>query len=197
MRSPEYRWFYAGTFLLALVIGTLVGVSASPVVGVTVPLLFALLSAGGALYVIMGKDEPAPASESPEGGQAHAPPRPSLPLSPHRRRERAGFMGRQMLAFAVGMLPGIWLGAWAKLHSETLWGKNTAPDAAFVDLHFTDARDLAASMALDERLMREHVGLAARKRILSTLHDAITKRRSADTLALAADDAAAADSVLK
>jgi hypothetical protein len=196
MSSPEYRWFYVGTGLLAFVIGSLIGVSASPVVGVTVPLLFALISAGGALYVIVGKENPLPASEDADKALTHAARPPVLPVSPQQRRQRAGFLGKQSIAFAIGVLPGIWLGAWAKLHSDEIWGRNT-PEVAIVDFQFTDARDLAANMALDERLISEHIGLAARKRLLSTLHDAVLRRRSSDTLALAADDAAAADAVLK
>jgi hypothetical protein len=197
MSSPEFRWFYAGTAALALVIGSLIGVSASPVVGVTVPLLFALLSAGGAIYVVMGKDDATPPLDSRDAGQTQAPARPSSPLSSYQRRGRAGFLGKQLVAFAVGVLPGIWLGAGAKLHSETVWGQRSVPEAAIIDLNFTDARDLAATMALDERLMGQRVGLVARKRLLTALHDAVNKRRNSDTLALAADDAAAADSVLK
>ncbi len=36
----QFLWFYFGTFLLALTLGVLTGISASPLVAVIIPLVF-------------------------------------------------------------------------------------------------------------------------------------------------------------
>ena len=178
MSEPEFKWFYVGTVLLALVIGALVGVSASPVVGVAVPLLFALLTAGGALYVVLGKEEAASSTRD--------------------RRQRAAFMGKQLVAFALGVIPGIWLGAFAKIHSETVWGTAPRQESAIIGLNYTDARELAASILLDERLVAAHIPVTERKKMLSTLHQAVVARaQKTPDQNLTAADAAAMDSVSK
>lgn len=196
MNSTEFRWFYAGTALLALVIGALIGVSASPVVGVTVPLLFALLSAGGALYVVLGKDEPATTPTPGPADAAAAPAAHPPPLSPRQRRQRAAFLGKQFIAFAAGILVGVWIGVWVKLHSENVWGIRPNQEAAIIELDFTDARDLASTLVLDERLIAAHVPLDKRHSLLTKLHEAVANRRGKDDQSLASDDASAALAVL-
>ena len=48
--------FVFGLGLMALTIGFISGLSSSPVVAVLLPLLFALATAGGNLYVVFGKE---------------------------------------------------------------------------------------------------------------------------------------------
>jgi hypothetical protein len=175
--KAAFAWFYIGTGLLALVVGVLIGVSSSPVVGVVVPLLFALLTAGGGLYVILGKD-----------GEATS--------SPHSRVKRASFMGKQLVTFALGLAPGLWGGVWVKVHGDTVWQPDMEPrKAAVTGLTFTDPRALAGFIELDRRLIFLSVPLAERQRMLTGLHAAMAKRSGDDAL-LAASDATAIDTIL-
>ena len=50
-RAPALWWYGLGCALLGFLIGISAGQSESPIVAVMVPLLFALLSGGGGVYV--------------------------------------------------------------------------------------------------------------------------------------------------
>jgi hypothetical protein len=49
--APRLWWYGLGSSLLGLLVGVVAGLSVSPIVAILVPLLFALLSGGGGLYI--------------------------------------------------------------------------------------------------------------------------------------------------
>lgn len=180
MKTGHYTLFCIGTLLLALVIGGLIGVSSSPVVAVVLPLMFALLSAGGAAFVVLGKDD----------GAAVAAGKVS-------RRERAQFLGLQYIAFALGFIPGVYLGVGAKFHSVQIWGSPSAPQVAYTEIEIRDPKELAAAIALDERMISDRVPLAARQKVLIGLHAATAQRRDSKTSALSPEDSSGFDDIIK
>jgi hypothetical protein len=173
---PAFAWFYLGTSMLALIVGVLIGVSSSPVVAVVVPLLFALLSAGGGLYIILGKDAEAE-------------------VTSRARVQRAAFMGKQLVSFALGVGLGLWCGVWAKVHGNDLWA--ASPESTIVGLSFSDTRALVGLLELDRRLQNAGVQHAERMRLLSQLNAAINARTDKAKAALADSDSEALEELLK
>ncbi len=99
--------FVFGLGLMALTIGFISGLSSSPVVAVLLPLLFALATAGGNLYVVFGKE--ATAERDSES-----------------RKDRAIFIGSQLSIFSIFFLSGLWLGVKIKIDPSLLWKTSTA-----------------------------------------------------------------------
>lgn len=179
-RASQYAALYFGIFLLALVIGLVTGMTVTPVVGVVVPLLFSLLTAGGAVFVIAGKEEP--------GGKA----------GPTERSARAGLLGKQLIAFAFGFALGLWLGVAGKYHASAVWLREEGPKPVFQDLSakYTDLGLLAAVMELDGKMAVSGVSADSRKAVLEAVVTAV-RGRADEKGAISERDASAIADILK
>jgi hypothetical protein len=153
-----FAWFYTGVFALALVLGLLAGITASPVVGTLIPLLFALLTAGGAIYVVKGGEPGKTASDAAE------------------QHLRASFLGRQLASFAIGFIIGLYAGVTVKFSPERIWTLDAAAGPAYSAMTFPDPTVLAAALELDNRMRMSGMPLAERRRIFSELDAAFRYR---------------------
>jgi hypothetical protein len=158
MSRYPFTWFYAGVFALALVLGLLAGITASPVVGTLIPLLFALLTAGGAIYVVKGGEPGKAAVDAAE------------------QRLRAGFLGRQLASFAFGFLIGMYAGVAAKFSPERIWVLDATASPAYSAMTFTDLTVLAAALEMDNRMRVSGLPLGERRRIFAQLDTALRYR---------------------
>src|SRR5437867_3261544 len=95
--------FLIGLAVMGLVAGFLSGISATPIVSVILPLIFALVTAGGGFFVVCGK----------RNGDENA--------TKEDRAARARFLGIQMLGFGPCFLAGLWLGVYAKFNADSVW----------------------------------------------------------------------------
>lgn len=164
---------FLGVLLLGLLAGTLTGISASPVVGPLLPLLFALLSTGGGFWYL---------KSSTGNGWDRASQRKAL------------LLGLQLIVFVLGFAPGLWLGAAAKLHSDRIWHVDSSRHPSYGSLRFTDVRLLEAVIRLDAQMERAGLAQEQRRRILEQLVATIAKRASDDVLS--ASDVAALTATL-
>ncbi|MFO0699748.1 MAG: hypothetical protein U0236_11000 [Nitrospira sp.] len=125
--------FYAGVGAVAVIIGLLTGLSSSPVVGILMPLVFSVLTAGGTVYAHLVKMS-----------EANKTSLLSSTVSPQT-------LGKQLLCFSIGFLLGLWLGVQAKLTPSLLWHSGSARIPAYDSstIAFQDTRLLAAAMKLD------------------------------------------------
>jgi hypothetical protein len=164
---------FLGVLLLGLLAGTLAGISASPVVGPLLPLLFALLSTGGGFWYL---------KSSTGSGWDRTSQRKAL------------LLGLQLIVFVLGFAPGLWLGAAAKLHSDRIWHVDSARHPSYGSLKFTDVRLLEVVIRLDAQMERGGLAREQRQRILEQLVTTIAKRASAEVLS--ANDVAALTATL-
>ena len=164
---------FLGVLLLGLLAGALTGISASPVVGPLLPLLFALLSTGGGFWYL---------KSSTGSGWNRTVQRKAL------------LLGLQLIIFVVGFTPGLWLGAAAKLHSDRIWHVDSARHPSYGRLKFADIRLLAVVIRLDDQMERAGLAQDQRRRILEELVAAMAKRASNE--ALSSDDADALTAIL-
>jgi hypothetical protein len=139
-----------GVLLFAGMIGLLAGVSASPVVAALLPLLFALLTAGGGIWLIRSDAK-------------------VLLLS----KRHALALGLQLLAFIIGFLPGLWAGIYVRFYPDTVGLPSRAP--AYDKLEFTDPLLLAWMISLDERMKASNLPFPRRQQILGRLFESINK----------------------
>ena len=152
-----YRWFYTGIFSVGGLLGFLTSASSSPVVATVLPLIFALVSAGGALYIVAGGSRESPVA---------------LDLV----RERAEFLGKQFLFFSIGFGMGIWPGAAIKFHASSVWFLDTNSKPAYSEIEPSDIRLLAAVITLDDRMKASGLGFESRRRILEDVNQKIVER---------------------
>jgi hypothetical protein len=164
---------FLGVLLLGLLAGTLTGISASPVVGPLLPLLFALLSTGGGFWYL---------KSSTGSGWDRTSQRKAL------------LLGLQLIVFVFGFTPGLWLGAAAKLHSDRIWHVESARHPSYGSLKFTDVRLLAVVIRLDDQMERAGLAQEQRQRILEQLVATMAKHASDDVLS--ANDVAALTATL-
>ncbi len=160
-----------------LMIGTLTGISQSPVVAVLLPLVFSLATAGGAVYI------------------ARAPQKSDALLGP-TMPARARLLAVQLLAFSAGFLPGLWLGVDAKFSPSAYWAVNRPPtfEPRFSEYKFKEIEVLRAARAVDVELFRAQVPGPERRRLLKDWLDAIDARRVDGELSTA--DASAIETLL-
>lgn len=174
----NFSLFFLGVFLIAGVIGLLTGLTASPVVSVLIPLIFSLLTAGGAVYVERGMQ--------PSGTKA----------PPGDRRKRASVLGLQLVAFSLGFLVGLWPGSAAKLHPEKVWFFEGKVTPAYGEFHFEDLRVLTAVIALDEKMKSSGLALESRRTIIEAVYTALRDRMKANGGTIVSSDLEAVRNLL-
>lgn len=148
------KHFYCGTFAMALVIGLLSGVSASPVVAVIIPLLFSAVTAGGAVYAFNANENVA--------------------------ASRKTFLGINTLLFSVGFLLGLWLGVAAKFNPSSVWPGIGKPTFIYSELQHADVTTLVALIELERRMIDTGTNASVRKEILEEIVESINKRKGED-----------------
>lgn len=148
------KHLYCGIFAMALIIGLLTGVSASPVVAVIIPLLFSAVTAGGAVYAFNASDNVA--------------------------ASRKKFLGINALLFSGAFVAGLWLGVAAKFNPKTIWPGIKEPLYVYSELGTTDATLLVALIEIERRMIGVGTGAQRRKEILTRIVESINKRRSKD-----------------
>ena len=148
--------FGIGLICISSTIGFMAGLTSGPIVATLMPLLFALATAGGNIYVVYGqgqKDNPVPAGE---------------------RRLRARFIGAQLLIFSLAFLPGLWFGVHVKFHSLIAWPtKNTK--AVYTDVACTDPAMLSLLRQVDAMLAGDGVTETVRREKIKAIHDSRTQ----------------------
>ena len=165
----SYALFFLGVFSIASIIGLLTGLSASPVVSVLIPLIFGLITAGGAIYIARGAET-------------------AGTTTPSDRQERALVLGVQLIAFSLGFILGLWPGSAAKLHPEKVWLLEARVKPAYGDLKFEDLRVLAAVIELDQKMKASGLEREGRQAIIKSIYDAIQKRALDGNGVIAASD---------
>lgn len=158
-----------GVGAIAFTIGLTTGISASPVVGVLIPLLFGLLTAGGGVYVV--KNLPA-------------------------LREAGTSLGAYLVVFSLAFLVGLWAGSAAKLHPEQVWFFEDRVRPAYGELEAFDLRVTAAFLRLDRQMSQSGLRFEERVRVLRKLQDRIKSRLDSDTGGLASTDEDATKAIL-
>lgn len=150
--SRQVKTYLVGIAAMGMVIGLLAGASASPIVGVLLPLIFALITAGGNLYLVWGEKTA------------------EQDLTKRHRSERAYFLGAQMVAFASTFLLGLWVGVFVKFHSGSVWlvAEGTPAYLAFADSSPPVVRYLRF---MDVTMSRDGAPFDQRQRILKSLVD--------------------------
>jgi hypothetical protein len=144
--------FFIGLALMGLLTGFLSGISATPVVSIMLPLLFALVTAGGGFYVVWGKRD---------GDEA---------VTKRDRVTRARFLGMQMVGFVPCFLAGVWLGVYAKFNPDCVWPRSSNT-LVYPQWSFSDPSLLQYFRTLDVTLLNDGVSVSDRSRILHVLHD--------------------------
>ena len=96
------KTYLIGIGAMGLIIGLLSGISESPIVSVLLPLLFALITAGGNLYIVWGQKAD------------------DQDVTRRIRSERARFLGSQLVTFSSTFVMGLWCGVLAKFNSEAV-----------------------------------------------------------------------------
>jgi hypothetical protein len=137
---------------MGLVAGFLSGISATPIVSVVLPLIFALVTAGGGFYVVWGKRD---ADEN---------------VAKEDRAARARFLGVQMLGFGPCFLAGLWLGVYAKFNSDSVWPRHLET-VIYPRFSTSSPAVLQYLRSLDLALMRDGVAVGDRNKILQALYD--------------------------
>lgn len=171
MSASKRTWvFPLGIGLPALTIGITTGLSASPVVGILIPLLFSLITAGGGVFVLRNLDK--------------------------FRDGAASLPGALLIVFSLCFLAGLWLGSAAKLHPEKIWVLPGPPRPAYAGLEPVDFQVTAAMMALDRRMAASGLGFEDRVRLLNQLQKSIERRIDPEDHELDGDDLEGAKAVL-
>lgn len=160
----QFFWFYFGAFLLALTLGILTGISASPVVAVIIPLVFSILTAGGAIYVIRGG-----AAETPSNSID--------------QRMRAGFLGKQLTVFALGFIVGLWTGVAGKFHAPSIWFIKTTESPSYSVMKINNMLLLSAAIDLDNRMTQAGVTYGDRLELFKEIAKGIDSRSQNGDLA--------------
>ena len=171
-KNSSTIWFIGGLFALALIVGILTGVSASPVVAVIIPAVFGLFSVADVMV---------------KGHRGNSDPEAMVDV-----RANAG---RQLVTFAVAFIVGLWLGVAAKLNPSSFWPTRREPPAAF-SLSYQHPLDLRIAMALDAEMQRSGVSLARRQAILREMAKVQAIARKDDVGELSYRDTDAAKIIL-
>lgn len=148
------KYFYCGTFTMALVIGLLTGVSASPVVTVIIPLLFSAVTAGGAVYTFNSNEN----------------------ISASRKL----FLGVNGLLFSSGFIIGLWFGVAAKLNPTSVWPVIEKPAFIYSEIKQVDATMLIALIEIERRMIGVGTSTEKRREVLGKIVESINKRRHED-----------------
>lgn len=149
---------YLGILAFAGIIGFLTGVSSSPIVATVVPIIFTVLTAGGTIYSVLGKDD------APNQKSGH---------------ERARFLGFQLLTFALGFFLGLWSGVAVKFNPDAIWLFRQKSTPAYSSMGYTDVRFLATAIELDRRMIKSGLNIDDRSKIFEQIDTARHERRKA------------------
>jgi len=121
-------------------------------VSVVLPLIFALVTAGGGFYVVWGR-----------GGADEN-------VTKQDRAARASFLGIQMLGFGPCFLAGLWLGVYAKFNSDSVWPPHSET-VVYPRFSASSPAVLRYLRSLDITLMSDGVAVGDRTKILQALYD--------------------------
>ena len=146
------RLLAVGLASIAVTIGILVGLSATPVVGSMIPLLFTLVTAGGVAAAVVRTSQGLPRMQSLAG------------------------CGLGLAVFSFAFLAGLYLGVAAKLHWRSFWLASDRYEPAYQTLAYTDLRLLAAAIKLDKDMVASGLEYDNRALIFSSVRDAMAQR---------------------
>lgn len=148
--------FFIGLSLMALLIGLLTGLSTSSVVPTLLPLLFALATAGGNIYVIMGQKEKKSDNDKP---------------IPTEINQRARFIGFQLAMFAVFFSLGAWSGVYSKYNVDKIWFKEGVSTSVYQEFIGGNLEVFYVLRNIDQALANDGVDEEKRREIIEALHD--------------------------
>lgn len=136
--------------LFGATVGGFVGFCSSPIATTFIPLMFTFLASGGMLFSFFSKKDGA-----------------SVTLDD--RRKRAAFIAIQGSAFTLGILPGFWLGAYAKVRPDFLWPASPSAQE-YAKFPHDNYEALMECRNLEIILMRDGLDAEKRYSILERLH---------------------------
>ena len=148
--------FLCGLALMAGLIGFLSGLSSSPIIDTLLPLLFALITAGGNAYILLGKGDK----------------KADLKLGVDA--QRAGFIGAQLLIFTLFFLPGLWTGVAVKFNPDSLWPQ-PKNKPIYADISDDNPAVVNLLRTYDITMINDGIGKEKRKKILLEIHKTKTK----------------------